>query len=401
MDVLFRDIASKMLTSTQLVALADIEESQSPISVCGVNMDLSVTKRSRGTDFSLTVSLMDPTCNGPLKINIFQREKENLPLEIAGGTPILLEGVKIQRFNGRLQGVSTRFFAMKVSSPAEASSSQQSSQTLTQQESQPPIDQMWSLLRFWWSQNGCTADYKVSSRAPKLVKNIQSREFFDLFCQVVAIRPSDDPSRLEIAVTDFTRHESLRRFIQSELYPDLPANMILNCTLWGHNAQAGLELKLGDFVFLRNAHAKTVDHQVECIVHTDGKNAEGSIRKADPNEPEVIEIRRRRATEKFFQEPTEIVDAAAIPFMTLREATTSSEHPIKFQCQVRVVDHLPPDIRDFTCTLCENCGGYCDFIVGCEVCGENQLAVRRFLFSLLVTDGTGFIPAIVSNEEAV
>ncbi|KAJ1563042.1 hypothetical protein HK405_003689, partial [Cladochytrium tenue] len=54
---------------------------------------------------------------------------------------------------------------------------------------------------------------------------------------------------------------------------------------------------------------------------------------------------------------------------------------------VRVIDHMPGDLRDFARRK-----DSCD-------CGQ-PTPVLRFVFSLLLHDGTAFLPVVLANEEA-
>ena len=73
--------------------------------------------------------------------------------------------------------------------------------------------------------------------------------------------------------------------------------------------------------------------------------------------------------------------------------------PGKFQCKVKVVDHIPFLTKDFRRSVCQDCRkSFETQVSSCEDCDSNEVKLE-YMFSLLLSDGSGYMPTIVSGSD--
>ncbi|KAJ3055959.1 hypothetical protein HK097_008568 [Rhizophlyctis rosea] len=155
-------------------------------------------------------------------------------------------------------------------------------------------------------------------------------------------------------------------------------------------------------VLLTNVRSKyDKDSLIEGAVHGDKEFSDKvNIVPLATNTTEAKEI--RRLEEKYRIErgpPTKIndFDAQIRPIFAILDHTTT---PYKFLCKAKVVDYMPRDIKHFARPWCDVCSRSLEFETEeCPTCGNAGLSYR-YMFSLLVTDGTGYLPVILCHDEA-
>ena len=90
------------------------------------------------------------------------------------------------------------------------------------------------------------------------------------------------------------------------------------------------------------------------------------------------------------------------PFFTpiSRIMNLETSVPAKYRVNATVVDHIPFSIKDFRRPVCQDCHKSFEVQVqSCDDCDCTDIRLE-YMFSLLLSDGTGYMPAIVSGKEA-
>lgn len=85
---------------------------------------------------------------------------------------------------------------------------------------------------------------------------------------------------------------------------------------------------------------------------------------------------------------------------SVSELLNADSH-LKAKIRIRVLDHMPKQLEYFSRPVCIKCEAIFDPTNHPMTCSCGVELVYQFLFSLLVTDETGSIPLIVSDQEAI
>ena len=79
----------------------------------------------------------------------------------------------------------------------------------------------------------------------------------------------------------------------------------------------------------------------------------------------------------------------------------NSDNHIKAKLRIRILDHMPKKLDYFSRPVCSKCEEIYDPSHDSKTCKCGSCLTWQFLFCLLVTDETGSIPLIVSDQEAI
>lgn len=88
------------------------------------------------------------------------------------------------------------------------------------------------------------------------------------------------------------------------------------------------------------------------------------------------------------------------PLYSVSELLNSDKN-LKAKIRIRVLDYMPKRLEYFSRPVCSQCEEIYDPSIEGETCKCGLKLTWQFLFSLLVTDETGSIPLIVSDQEAI
>ncbi|XP_062607354.1 protection of telomeres protein 1-like [Saccostrea cucullata] len=242
--------------------LADLQ-ANSIVNVFGVVKFARPPTKTRGSDYSMVLSIIDPSLHEndqKLKCLLFNREKNSLPfLDI--GKIVRLHRLKITQFHGDLQGQSGPGFSWLAfdedkESPLRPVSSS-SNFTFTESDKK-----MVEELRDWVAtlndiqhpNKTCFADMKP-------------QQYYDIYCQVLATcileenvgfmlrvwdgtKPMNPVREFDVSIGEFTADK------RQDLL-DVAGHFALDVALYDDHYETARKIKPGQFIKLNNLHAAT------------------------------------------------------------------------------------------------------------------------------------------------
>ena len=171
-------------------------------------------------------------------------------------------------------------------------------------------------------------------------------------------------------MTDFTSNSNLRYFLVDSNHftcrlcsfdhPEhIIPEMILLCTFWDSNVSIASRLVPGTFIIIKNLFSKS-DNQgrfIEANLHGDRMYPNRILVCAihDTSHPSIQEIIQREKKILAKQLPPTIVLENELKKSSIREILACNIIPNKFKCVVKVVNHLPHDMRQFSRPFCTRC----------------------------------------------
>ncbi|KAJ3032115.1 UNVERIFIED_CONTAM: hypothetical protein HDU68_004425 [Siphonaria sp. JEL0065] len=385
--------------------------------------------KSRKGDYMLTMTLMDPTASFTFGVSMFAKTKEGVPESVKAGQIIKLTPLKIQQFNGRLQGLST--YQTKV----QHFHMDEDARNLAQDDDR---DLQIARFLYQWNtrlnmdpvdQSRKSALFSSKRKVYTISRLKETKECFDLFCQVMQVlQYPDGMGSMVILVSDFTKASfqngaTIRDDEECPLlYP--VARDVLRVTLWDTNdvensvGRSSSEYQLnqierGSYLFLRNLFTKEGQDSegrpiLEASLHTERveKSMGGRWQLLGLDNLEVVKL-RRRAEEQNIQINRSSSTLTKTPAYiqlspTIKDILESSHNvPSRFKFVAMVVDHLPTHLENFTRLICDYCGhSYTEDKQMCSSCGNGDTGQMQYMFSLLLGDDIGFLPVIFTGEEA-
>ncbi|TPX72184.1 hypothetical protein SpCBS45565_g00425 [Spizellomyces sp. 'palustris'] len=358
MDASYR----KLLSTTNATPLSDLTLHTSCI-VYGIVTAFKPPRKTNGTDYMCHIHISDPTDPQGLSINIFQTP-ENLP-EVQHGHVVEC-AIKVQMYASKLQGLSLKGTDYRFQI----------------------IDNGIALfLREWWS-NSAAAVGIVPHPYTRPVLEVGGLKDVDTFCDLYAqvvhvVEPGQQDQPLELVVTDYTKNPNINFPIQTIPYTSLGPTMLLLVTLWDQDPMLDPPLQKNTYIHLRNLRIVSRHNGIQVIAHGDKTRTTTSHITIVNDGDEIDRIREREQKYNVMHGEDDVFDTigpiSRIPNtpMTKREISTTpikqldKTHP--HTLRVKVMDHLPLDVRQFTVY-------------------EHKWVWR---FSMLVTDGTGFMHVFV------
>ncbi|KAJ3416100.1 3-ketoacyl-CoA thiolase with broad chain length specificity [Chytridiales sp. JEL 0842] len=382
------------------------------ISVHGVVTANNTTCKSGGTDYKLIVNLTDPTIQGHIGCNLFKPNKEELPEKVSVGDIIILLNVRITEFNGKPQLLSSRSF--------QSFHYARASPELRPPESSP-VGDLVRLLEYWYAESHPpptltsatgASESTSSTRYEKTIGELsRPNVFIDLNCQVIYVGGISNCGKNRVLyVTDFTKNTYLRNFgeLRNAILP-VPCEMIMVVTLWDDNVRLAENLKPGDYVYIRNMRIKTVsDGKLEGALHgSRGGQNMSNISHLEADHPSVLGMKKRcREANIRSSAPTNIYNNVdpPFPFMTIAEVLKRKEAktlPKRIQMRVKVIDHLPGDVKQFSRKVCTSCIATAKKDGMCPKCGTDDSVQIQYFFSLLGYDGgDDYLPLVLRGPHA-
>ncbi|KAJ3036136.1 hypothetical protein HDV00_003048 [Rhizophlyctis rosea] len=266
-------------------------------------------------------------------------------------------------------------------------------------------------LRSWWATFSNETDSlpptqitKASKRPMLKLSDIkETNVFFDVCGQIVHMY-SEESSQVTVVLTDYTTNDNLAGSIKSVdtyTYP-VTESMLLNCTLWDENATKARSLIVGSYIVLRNVRSKfDRNGQIEGIIHGDRDYPEKScFSMLDGGAIELRELKKREAERRAEFGPRTTITDSGTRGSTISEMLQHPTAPYKFHLRAKVCDHMPKEVKHFTRPWCEMCNhSLTPETETCPTC-NNTITSYQYMFSLLLTDGSGHVPIILSGPEA-
>lgn len=317
-------------------------QKEKAVNVIGVVVDHLPPAKSSGTDYVITFTIHDPSWTDGLglKFRFFQKAIEKLPAIESNGDVVLLRNVKIKNYRGGWTGISnssTTWAVFPESSLPESTgilvpegvtvkkSSSAASPTRVETEyavrlcntnrgaflALPPPPTSLQVARSTERAGGVPFKRREKFRLIQdlsLDENLTGLVFADLLGEVRKYYEND--YCVDLSITDYTTNKGLYNYRygcdedgtegdqfgylagKQRIWPGPWGKMTINVRMWDSHADfARTQVRLGNFVFLRNVHIST---------GKEGKHyLEGKLR-GDQNDPcrVGIEIRKPKDAEK-------------------------------------------------------------------------------------------------------
>ncbi|KAL9640810.1 MAG: hypothetical protein Q9164_000045 [Protoblastenia rupestris] len=296
------------------------------VNIMGVVTDHMPISKSKGTDWTCTFSLADYTRGTlgqigeeGLKVRLFKTIASELPQIQGTGDVVVLRNVKVKEWAGIILAISTYGSNWTVipaaSIPVKAPSSQALQLQYTKVPKAPPLSRVEMLYAIELCNSNDRELYKSTAPEPaptttstysgspatkeridkfSLIKDLQIDTYRDLAGQIVKSFPKND--RVELYLTDYTGNNLLWNYDleysegarEGDEYGYIPRNnenqkwpgpwgkQTLTVTLWPpHSYFAQSNIKVDDFVHLRNVHIKwSKDAKIEGVLHSDRRYPE-------------------------------------------------------------------------------------------------------------------------------
>lgn len=319
--------------------------------VMGIVTDALPAFKTRGEDWCCTFSLVDgklgsfgSTGEG-LKVRYFRKTPGELPPVHNKGDIVILRSIKLNQYNGMNIIISTKTSGWTVIPAATIPKSVSKALPLNYplMKSYGTIEPITAELLYAVGlansrdnslvgpmvdppnlaasspapANGTNVMVGNTTRKDKfsLVKDLRIDTFYDIVGQVAKLYPDND--RSELYLSDYTSSGLLWNYIDPKQQvesegdrwvPEIQENrdwpgpwgkMTLSVTLWSpHSYFANSNVKVGDFVHLRNVHVKwSKDGKMEGVLHTDRRNPDRidvTILKNHENDDQVKDVLRRK-----------------------------------------------------------------------------------------------------------
>nr|KAJ3418676.1 3-ketoacyl-CoA thiolase with broad chain length specificity [Polyrhizophydium stewartii] len=266
------------------------------------------------------------------------------------------------------------------------------------------------MLREWWRslnrpQSSIYTPSFASPRETTAIANLLPGKFYDLVAQVVMVLKTTHPI---VLLTDYTVNPSLGHR-NEPIPPPFPAEIadrrILGCTIWDATPEMVASLVPGKYIQIFNMRCKIGSYGVlDAEVRKDTKFRKQMVVFVDESNPFVRAMSERIAA---LPTPPTTLEHGGLNRISIKAACSMHLIPNKFRCKARVVEYLPRDLRDFARPYCAACNA--SFVRSdprpdeaplCPECSTSDWIEYVFMFSLLLTDGTEYLPVIVSGDEA-
>ncbi|TPX70979.1 hypothetical protein CcCBS67573_g06366 [Chytriomyces confervae] len=398
------DEYERMSRETKTTCIRDVRAGNR-VALFAVVRDDSTRKRTKTGDSNLSLMLVDPSAESPIRSNCFARTATDLPETVLSGTVVKIEDARIQEFNGKPQaviyaGTKMRFF------------------DLSRGILEDSVDGQYATMLSEWFRKR-TAEPAASSFLQPSRRNVltiseiqENRVFFDLYAQVMHVIPGARDDRLILHVSDFTLAKTPPAISDDDekalLYP--VADRLLKVTIWDDFSIDPSALVRGNFVYFRNLQSQAQGNGAfDAVLHNERseRSIGGKWTLLDHTHVEAAKIRKRveylqinknRNDDAITRTPMHVTK------VSIKDILQTEQVPTRFRFEAKVVDHLPIRIEDFARVLC----GYCDSSYGsdgkCSECHGSDTGSLGFMFSFLLGDDSGydsFLPVVVSGTDAM
>lgn len=320
--------------------------------VMGIVTNALPTTMTRGSDWCCTFSLVDgklgafgSTGEEGLKVRYFKQDPGEIPPVENKGDVVILRSIKLNHFNGMNIIIPTRTSGWTVIPAATIPKSVNTALPLgfpftkSRGAVEPSRVELLYAVDLAKSRDSSlvgrvvTSPHLAASSVPpvsgtnvvlgnttrkdkfSLVKDLRLDTFHDIVGQVAKLYQDND--RSELYLSDYTSSELLWNYVdpkqqienegnrwvsdtlENRDWPGPWGKMTLSVTLWSpHSYFANANVKLGDFVHLRNVHVKfSRDAKMEGVLHTDRwypDRTDVTILKNYENDDQVKDVLRRK-----------------------------------------------------------------------------------------------------------
>ena len=304
------------------------------VSVYGLVLTCKLPRKTRGTDYSMTLFLSDGSITGDVSVNIFRPNLSEFPpltpTDEGGVDKRRLEVVQLRRFKAQSYGGSVQLLSCqwsgwtvffkdddgiwKVRAPAGNFSADEKEVSIFEH-----ILTATDNRKKEFDQGIVHSNVPTSGRPLLTVRDLAPNIYFDLNCQVVKVlntRDEDSQQLFTALVTDYT--ENVNVHFESAEFDDIPSylrNAIVHVTFWDNFVPTAKQvMQDGAFISLRNLHARTnnIDGTLVAVLHGDPKCSRPQHYVSAATGFENVLLQRKKGLEKL-----EDVRANHIPQMSL------------------------------------------------------------------------------------
>ncbi|KAJ3325153.1 3-ketoacyl-CoA thiolase with broad chain length specificity [Boothiomyces sp. JEL0866] len=357
--------------------------------------------KTKGTDYSMSLSLHDPTIpstSDGLAINMFDPDIEKFN-QLKSGDIVKCRFI-VSHFGNKVQGV--------INKRKEGSVVSVDTIELNMQEKE--------IVSLLFRYKGNVKQEKVFSSVRPItsIKDIVENGYYDLFGKIILLEKGH--GCIMIGLSDFTANPKLQSIQDLMVYNSefkVPNEMLIIVTCWDLRCN----IELGMHVSVRNARSKLdFNGRLELVVHQDTRYIDRlPIKEADRTNEREKEILLEYNPESGTQPvPQPIIHTPALEATSIKNVNNitsikdvkSCTESKKFRIKVKIVDYMPYKLECFTRPYCQFCKQALNLMAEveeytCPTCND-QIADFIFLFSLLVTDDNEhFIPLIFSEMHAI
>ena len=245
-------------------------------------------------DYYISITLIDPNyelTRQSLTVNVFSKTIDLLPKNLRSGNIVKIKKVKIQSFQGTLQGISSKGFEAWIYSPTEASWHKFPGNVSS------PVAFFEALKISKFNQFDVPKASDGISFSKKLLQSneISAGVYFNFVGEVVKIIQEDANDRNEcfsIIFTDYTSN-SMFRLIDIPELSLFSSDICLFVTFWDNHIAAASGLRVGQTVLLRNLHARLIQpmQNLVAVLHgTREMHVDPCIRSLLSDEPAALDL---------------------------------------------------------------------------------------------------------------
>ncbi|RUS30335.1 hypothetical protein BC938DRAFT_479540 [Jimgerdemannia flammicorona] len=313
------------------------------VDLVGVVIAFKPTIKSRGTDYSKNLVIVDPSLCLPgengLSLNLFRPQENLLPdvrnigdiilcrkltvrvrfvgmythrnhinLHWHSSLPNLLHLRQIQEYNDKMQAVSIKAistwatFDGNPDTPLEPRRSTWSEKTVIGE----PQRKIVRVLREWWrvrnkelEQQGAIGGLPLLRRPrPQLttVEILKEDMFLDYVGEVVGCWSDYGRPLMTLLLTDYTENPRLQDIEPGRNPMGVSGRRIVRCSLWDQNATRSQHINLASLVFLRNAKSELDGAGcLRLVVHGDKVHPDKvDVMRLREDDPRLSDLLRRR-----------------------------------------------------------------------------------------------------------
>lgn len=238
-------------------------QANTTVNVFGVVKFARPPTKTRGSDFSMVLSIIDPSLHEndqKLKCLLFHREKDKLPF-LDVGKVVRLHRLKITQFHGDLQGQSGPGFSWLAFDEDRESPTRPVSSSSNFTFTEADINKVKELREWVASLDDLQQPNKTC------FADMVPQQYYDIYCQVLATCLLEENVGFLLRVWDGTKPMNpVREFNISAAdlvvdkrqdLLDVAGNLALDVALYDDHYTTGKNIKPGQYIKLNNLHAAT------------------------------------------------------------------------------------------------------------------------------------------------
>ncbi|CAO3644823.1 unnamed protein product [Cunninghamella blakesleeana] len=364
----------------------------------------SPVKINQGSkDYMMNLTIMEPVNDSKptqVKLNIFHKDKDSLPIVVQRGDIILCTNMKVSvKFNNLASTVNSKWivFGQKNDEPQ---CSKNIHYSIGEKEMIAlKIYKNW-INKYNLVQKQNNVVHVSKHRRLTKTEDLKTNSFVDYVGKLLSCEKISNMKfpMVSLLLTDYTKAKTPLKYANKMLNDKIDEDYALQCTLYDEHANGCSKLSVGDYVLIENAHCKTHNNGVlELALRGDRNSSKKKVKihKLDNHDSLVKDIiTRENQLKKSLKRKKHDTDIINLKTKLLKNETIriyakliesperwsfidnviNSEFDESFFLRVSAIDYKPKNIVDMLvkyCNLCDvsskidsNC---------CRFCQNNQL----------------------------